>query len=435
MALIDNQNKVIYWDEVNWQWLPYVRVDKGGRCYFRKTRDFLVRIECSDEAIKFLMDLGFCFSSLKSLNILEISRNLFLYNNKVYELSNGNPSITKLLSLVSGKSRPWATRKLKDKGIITRDIWEEFLSIMPKITYKGRNYNSYAELSEDLGTSYDTVRWCFRKGMSIDEVVNYCKSNYIEDHLGSRFRNQKDMAEHWGVPIESYRHRKRQGWSLKEILTTPVKRKEGYKDYKGRVFSSRRALCEAYQTSEKTLLRLKDKYNTFEEATYFLDNKAKKVIKDHLGNVYPTLDAMANYYGIKPASLYSRLHKGWVLEEALTTPVNPALVRRTKQLKEYKDFKGQVFHSLSEIAKEYGISQGAFSMRMRKGKTSEEVTYELYQKSQKLVKDHLGNKFLTVLKMVEAYNIKASVFYARVNRGWTLEEVLTGNRSSSNKEV
>ena len=433
MPLLDEQNKVIYWDEVNWQWLPRVRVDRG-RCYFKKSKTLLVRIGCADDAIKFLTDLGFCFSSLESLDIYEISQNLFLYKNKIYQLSNVKPSIAKLLSPISGKSMPWAVRKVKDKGVITKDTWEEFLSITPKITYKGRNYNSYTELSKDLDASYDIVRWCFKKGMSIDEVVNYCKSNYIEDHLGNRFKTQKEMAEHWGVPLNTYIHRKHQGWSLKDILSTPVKRKEVYKDHKGRVFSSIRELCATYKTSENTLLRLKDEYNTFEEATHFLDNRSKKVIKDHLGNVYPTIDAMANYYGIKPASLHSRLHKGWVLERALTTPVNPALVRKTKQIKEYTDYRGRVFSSLSEIAKEYGISQSAFRMRMKKGKTSEEVTYELYQKSQKLVKDHLGNIFPTVLKMAEAYNIKASVFYARVNRGWSLEEALTGIRKT-NKEV
>lgn len=29
MALIDNQNKVVYWDEVNWQWLPFVKISNG----------------------------------------------------------------------------------------------------------------------------------------------------------------------------------------------------------------------------------------------------------------------------------------------------------------------------------------------------------------------------------------------------------------------
>lgn len=36
MALIDNVNKVIYWDEVNWQWLPFVRI-KDGKL---KVKDF-----------------------------------------------------------------------------------------------------------------------------------------------------------------------------------------------------------------------------------------------------------------------------------------------------------------------------------------------------------------------------------------------------------
>jgi len=26
MALIDKQNKIVYWDEVNWQWLPLLKL-------------------------------------------------------------------------------------------------------------------------------------------------------------------------------------------------------------------------------------------------------------------------------------------------------------------------------------------------------------------------------------------------------------------------
>ena len=28
MALVDFQNKIIYWDEANWQWLPFVNLKK-----------------------------------------------------------------------------------------------------------------------------------------------------------------------------------------------------------------------------------------------------------------------------------------------------------------------------------------------------------------------------------------------------------------------
>ena len=65
------------------------------------------------------------------------------------------------------------------------------------------------------------------------------------------------------------------------------------------------------------------------------------------------------------------------------------------------------------------------------GRTSEEITYILFQKSKKVssIKDHLGNEFTTQSEMVEYYGVKPSTFINRRLKGWSLEEALTGKRS------
>lgn len=44
-----------------------------------------------------------------------------------------------------------------------------------------------------------------------------------EDHLGNKFRTIKDMCIYHGIPPETYQSRKKRGWELERILTTPVK--------------------------------------------------------------------------------------------------------------------------------------------------------------------------------------------------------------------
>ena len=82
------------------------------------------------------------------------------------------------------------------------------------------------------------------------------------------------------------------------------------------------------------------------------------------------------------------------------------------------------------MAKEYGISLPTIIKLLEEGKTSEEVTYQLSQKS---IKDHLGNSFPTTTKMTEHYGVHISTFLNRQHRGWSLEEALTGNRKKKIK--
>ena len=99
MALIDNQNKVIYWDEVNWQWLPYVSIEGSGVCYLRKNNKRFP-IKCGVDAINILKSFGFCFSPMQNLGVIEISRGCFLYKDKLYPIGISNTTIEDRKSVV-----------------------------------------------------------------------------------------------------------------------------------------------------------------------------------------------------------------------------------------------------------------------------------------------------------------------------------------------
>ena len=193
----------------------------------------------------------------------------------------------------------------------------------------------------------------------------------------------------------------------------------------------------------------------------------KTVFEDHLGNKFPTKKAMALYYGITPVVLAKRQSRGWSLEKALTTPINPQLptvkdhlgntfVGKKELYKHYdvvpriaekllaagfsledvltkkegvyntgrvqKDHLGNVFIGLKTMCEHYRITTSAYYQRLRAGLTT---PIGDHTKKGIACKDHLGNEFPSIGDMLDHYGITRTVYGYRKKLGWTLEKILT----------
>ena len=146
----------------------------------------------------------------------------------------------------------------------------------------------------------------------------------------------------------------------------------------------------------------------------------KTVFEDHLGNKFPTKKAMALYYGITPVVLAKRQSRGWSLEKALTTPINP-------QLPTVKDHLGNTFVGKKELYKHYDVVPRIAEKLLAAGFSLEDVLTkkEGVYNTGRVQKDHLGNVFIGLKTMCEHYGITTSAYYQRLRAGWTLEETLT----------
>ena len=323
MALVDFQNKVIYWDEVNWQWLPFVNLRQSGNYYFVKDGKGTL-VTCADDVVRLLAELGFQLSLIQNLGLFEISRSTFLYNCRVYILSNTNPSLSTLISNISGMSKSWSTRNLATKGVISKNQFSMLVvGITKGVEYKGKVYSSHSSLAKELGISHAHISRKLSEGMSIEEIVEKYNSKYVTDHLGNKFNTRKDMLKHWGISPTSYQDRLNRGWSMEESLTTPIKKKrisQEYTDFKGNVFPTATSMAEEYGVSIVTLLKLLNKGKTPEEATYLLSQRTSKrgEYVDHLGVKFSSRAKMLETYGVNSATFYKRIEHGWSLEEALT---------------------------------------------------------------------------------------------------------------------
>lgn len=332
MALLDTLNNIIYWDEVNWQWLPYVstKVNKG-KLFTRLKRNGSYTSKISREiVIQFLTDKGYSFRSLKSIGVVEVSLGCYLYKGNVYQRDGGHSlkNFSTFLSMISGKSQTYIFNYLKGRGVLSNLQLKELFSTQKVLEYKGKVYKSQLEFVKEYGFSRTYFLKCLDKGMSLDEIVSNYR-NFKEgrvDHLGKEFKTEREMAKHWGISLEVYKGRRRSGWSLEKSLTTPtrlVREPVKYKDFKGRVFSSAKSMAKEYKVSSTTLLRMLDGGKSTEEVTHFLSQRVVQrrrgiTCSDHLGNSYPTKSEMLAHWGMSKSTFDGRLRRGWSLEEALT---------------------------------------------------------------------------------------------------------------------
>ena len=270
MALVDYSNNVIYWDGVNWKWLPHVKVEKYGNCFFIKDRT-ASPIKCREDAIRLLKSINFHLSPIQMLGISEISHNLFLYEGKLYKVSNRRPSIVSLISNISGKSTSWVTKKVKGKGLLSKTLIDELVQQELMVEYNGKFYSGYLSIAKDVGINYSVMYRSLADGITIDEIIKKYKPRRIKDHQGNYFDTTKDMLEYWGIPRRVYNKRLSKGLSLEEALTLPPANIRG-----------------------------------------------TRKCKDHLGNEYASKGDMVKAYGVKYHTFAKRLCLGWSLEEALT---------------------------------------------------------------------------------------------------------------------
>lgn len=328
MALIDNQNKVIYWDEVNWQWLPFVQT------HIRKTKVSLIlqykgvrtSINSKKEVIDFIRSKGFILTPISNLGIIEVSLGSYLYNGKIYENDREQAlrSLPILLSIISGKSKQLMSKNLEGVGILSKAQLDNMVSKGKHIEFRGKVYKSYSELSRDYGFSTAYLSKWLSRGMSLEEIVsNYKGKKVIVDHLGVKYSCLGEMLNKYGITLKAYKKRSYRGWSLERTLTTPIKDTQVATecvDFNGKVFPSMKALCNEYGVSHASILYHTRRGKTTEEALKILLSPENFIyqVKDHLGNSFSSKVEMAEHWKVNYDTFRDRIKRGWSLEESLT---------------------------------------------------------------------------------------------------------------------
>ena len=261
--------------------------------------------------------------------------------------------------------------------------------------------------------------WTLEQALTIDNDDQSAKVNFgktCTDHLGNSFPNIRTMCEHYGTTEKIYWGRIRIGWSIEKALTTPIQTQPSNSkeitDHKGHVFPSKQKMCKYWGVPRNTYnLRIKRGWSmekALTEPIHKINNTGPKLCKDHLGNEFPSQNAMCRYYGISKDLLQSRLDLGWTLKDILTNPevINPC--------QEVTDPFGNTHPSIKDMCEAHGISYATYNGRRKQGYSMLEALTKTDNNAYHECQDHLGNHFESYLEMCRYWNVDYKTYYARL---------------------
>lgn len=190
-------------------------------------------------------------------------------------------------------------------------------------------------------------------------------------------------------------------------------------DHLGNVYPSMAAMCREYNIKPDTYTKRIKKGWSIQEALITGDT-SRKECEDYLGNIYGSIGEMCNAYNITRAKYDHRIKAGWSIEDALTKP-DAVYVPCTDHL-------GKEYSCVSEMCKSWGVSVAKYNHRLRKGMSQEEALTLPDLSSNIECQDHLGKKYSSRTEMCTAWGVNRHTFVDRMERGWSLEEALSGKK-------
>ncbi len=271
-----------------------------------------------------------------------------------------------------------------------------------------------------------------------------------EDHKGNMYTSITEMCNAYGISTDTFKQRIREGWSLKDALTTEVRSAlVAVEDHKGNKYESKTAMCKAYGIDIRIFHARIDSGWTLEKALTTAAQSAAKRATDHLGNEYISKTDMYKAWGVSDSEVRKRLNRGWTLERALTTGgydkpleemflVNKQAQKKKKPTKEENfvtDHLGNKYSSQNEMCRAYGINPSTFRARIKKGFSIEKALTSEAEVQGQAVVDHLGNEYPSTKAMVKAWGVNETTFACRIKTGKSIEEALTAKTQHEKKGV
>ncbi|MCR5480130.1 MAG: hypothetical protein K6F27_09785 [Ruminococcus sp.] len=251
----------------------------------------------------------------------------------------------------------------------------------------------------------------------------------IEDHMGNTFPTIDAMCKRYDIPYNQYYNRKRMGWELKRILTTPVRpRSKPAKDHLGKQYASKEEMCQAWHIEYNVYIGRVNRGWTQEEALTIPNNQGYhgKAVPDHRGNVFRSITKLCEHYNISESSFRYFISNDLTTAEAITK----CIAQRDNRTVKAPDHKGNVFVSKKERAAHYNLDRDTVRERLKDGwdlQTALETPKKEHPRHANIIvprKDHKGNTFATSTDLAESYGLNRRTVYKRLQNGWTLQEAL-----------
>ena len=234
--------------------------------------------------------------------------------------------------------------------------------------------NTFASLQEmaDHWHIPDSTLSARLKKMPVKEALTLTTKDLIgktvKDHKGQTWPSVKAMCSHWGIDTALYYGRLKCGYSIEQALTEPImdqpRNSKTITDHTGHTFSSVSELCKHWNIGRSTYnARIKNGWSIKDALTTprsEINSTQKMLCTDHLGNQYESLNAMCAAYGITHHTFHTRVQKlGWSLEQAL----NPDISIHSN---ETSDPFGNIFPTSRDMYNYYNVTESVYKYRTKK---------------------------------------------------------------------
>jgi len=242
----------------------------------------------------------------------------------------------------------------------------------------------------------------------------------VTDHKGNKFSSFSKMCEFYNKPQNTVRNRLSRNWTLEQALTIDnnnqkhkVNHKKLWTDHKGNIYTSASEMCKAYNISEKVFWsRIRickwDLEKTLTTPLYDAPSNAVEAV-DHKGNKFKSVSEMCRFWDVKLSRYKERVKMGWSVEKALTEPAKNIKIIK----KPCTDHLGNSYPSENAMCRAYNISRYTFTSRLKLGWTLEQALTAPYNVNKKINTDYKGQKFPTEKDKANYYNMPLYTFQGK----------------------
>ena len=187
----------------------------------------------------------------------------------------------------------------------------------------GNVYSDLKGMCQAYGIRVDTFKSRLKTGKTLEEALTRTPSMVTtnipcQDHLGNHYISQAEMARAYGLTKEQFIARKRNGWDIERILTTPVGgRSQKNFVFKGVSYLSKKDFCVKNGLNYDVFIHRINAGLTVEQAVAAHEQSKERPQTeaiDHNGIKYPTIKKMCEVYGISVPTFKYRLSHGWDLK-------------------------------------------------------------------------------------------------------------------------
>ncbi len=234
-----------------------------------------------------------------------------------------------------------------------------------------------------------------------------------KDHLGNEFETIKAMIDHYGITRSAYDKRIRAGWSLEKTLTMPLRKT---RERVRRRFANRIKVPVSKSAYQQRKIRGYSEEKANEKPLMPNGKNEASVAYDHKHQKYKNTTEMALAWNLPPETVRDRLHAGWTIKRALTTPVN-------EHSKTVTDSKGNTYPSWNAYAAAKGLTRNIVLKLRQKGYTIEQI--DNYKRKDTSCTDHKGKSYKSEKEMCKAYGVNYTTYKVRRSKGMPVEEALT----------